>query len=558
MNAMSKKQHNILPLALSALSFVFIVIGAISVFTVQSPIQNQSQDIRFQASVESGMVEVIASPSNNVAFTPGEPLPIELAADTNGVQVDGIQLVFHITTDAEGVTIGTVQNAGLSSAFQEVETVSDGFLVSMILIPSNVGQTFSSTGATTFIRLSLEDPQTVPVHIVFDEDNSISTVHGSTPPRDELKTMASITYPPATTTAVTPSASPSTSPAASATPGTGGPEVKACNGTCSLNSECGVNQRCYENHCRLATNPTSTTCAAAETSAGVRQCNENCAGNNDCRQGFTCFENKCRRPENPDSATCSTTTAVTAQTIASSCNTSCSSNKECAVNLRCYQGSCRLATNPSSASCSAPNASTISKALYGKKGEEKEDASSTTSASPRATSSSNLTNQGSYTPPQSRTTNDPQSFLQTILSALAERGISLTQIAIGVGLFLLLLTLLSLFMSRSRRGMPPKVVPGRMTSPTNSTYEESLRQKIDSLRQQQAAPVSAPSAPTPPVRPMNFGTPIASSVPNEPVSAPQTPDNSSSSMMQKLRDRGTLEKIPNPTEPSSPPSSGTP
>ena len=68
-----------------------------------------------------------------------------------------------------------------------------------------------------------------------------------------------------------------------------------------------------------------------------------------------CYNNICRLATNPESASCSPLTSQEQQAINLSCDQTCSSNNECSVNLRCYANKCRLATNPTSTTCSPPS-----------------------------------------------------------------------------------------------------------------------------------------------------------------------------------------------------------
>lgn len=152
---------------------------------------------------------------------------------------------------------------------------------------------------------------------------------------------------------------------------------KQCNEVCSTNSDCANDQRCYdtgtEKRCRLSTNVTNTSCAAAPDQGLRRSCNEYCADTRECSAGFTCWYNKCRLLQNLESTSCrlpqittSTTTGTTkggisANTVAityQGCNEACTSNRDCAAGLRCYQRSCRNPINVASNSCSATGGTT--------------------------------------------------------------------------------------------------------------------------------------------------------------------------------------------------------
>lgn len=106
-------------------------------------------------------------------------------------------------------------------------------------------------------------------------------------------------------------------PAPTATPdtsGTGGITVKQCGGTCSAHTECAVNLMCYSGVCRLANNPTDTSCNNPPDMGIHRTCNEYCADSRECNSGLTCYYNRCRNPRNVSDQYCSEPVAVAPQT----------------------------------------------------------------------------------------------------------------------------------------------------------------------------------------------------------------------------------------------------
>ncbi len=134
-----------------------------------------------------------------------------------------------------------------------------------------------------------------------------------------------------------------------------------CNDTCSSNSDCSINERCYDTgvdgkRCRLATNVNSSVCHNPPDQGLSRGCNEYCADTNECGGSLTCWNNRCRDPYNVESTTCPTLSTNQTNQIREGCNVSCTANADCANNLRCYNGACRLATNPSSTTCTAATA----------------------------------------------------------------------------------------------------------------------------------------------------------------------------------------------------------
>jgi len=134
-----------------------------------------------------------------------------------------------------------------------------------------------------------------------------------------------------------------------------------CNDTCSSNSDCSINERCYDTgvdgkRCRLATNVNSSVCHNPPDQGLNRTCNEYCADANECSGNLTCWYNRCRDPYNVEDPSCPTLSENQTTQIREGCNVSCATNADCANNLRCYNGACRLATNPSSTTCTAATA----------------------------------------------------------------------------------------------------------------------------------------------------------------------------------------------------------
>lgn len=125
-----------------------------------------------------------------------------------------------------------------------------------------------------------------------------------------------------------------------------------CNKSCTSNSNCPNNMRCYDSKCRLADNPSSTVCGMPADQGIARSCNQYCADSRECGNGLICWYNQCRAPEAVDHTDCSLPSGVIARSMQLNCNKACTSNRDCSVNMRCYNGSCRSASNPTSNSCS--------------------------------------------------------------------------------------------------------------------------------------------------------------------------------------------------------------
>lgn len=411
----------------AGVSLLLIALGVVGLLLVQEPLQ-ENQDLRQQASVAQGEVLLGTVPADNTTLTAGQPATVGLTLNTQGIQTDGIELTFHVIADSFDVMNVTILPAsGLQTVTVDVEKVADGFLVHLLAVPQ-FGSTFSSTTPVRFAELTFTPTIASVIRLNFDPDESLSTVHNSNPPRDELRTIPQITFltttTPSSSPTATPTATPTITPTGSASPtatpttnptpvcgtglqcasnpltgssacrqtastnvtiyccpsgqiiqngrcvtsGVGGTTYRQCNESCSNNSDCAPNYRCYNDgsgsRCRLVTNVSSSTCSNPPDRGLQRTCNQYCADTRECASGYTCFYNRCRRPENPDSASCAVPSTSVQQAIVNGCRKTCSQNSECAANLRCYYGECRLATNPGSTRCLAATVPTVSGTYY--------------------------------------------------------------------------------------------------------------------------------------------------------------------------------------------------
>ncbi len=524
------KWENALTKLAILVSILMIVGGAIGMVLLQKDLQ-QPQDWRQQASVANGQVEVSV---NAEQLTIDDTNQIDFSINTHGVQTDGVQLTFNIVTDvvSEAPVFSLKTGVPLQIAYSEIETTADGFLVSVITLPSTIGQSFSTNASTPFAQLAFQPTAAGEITLNFDIENSISTVHATNPPQDELTHIATKTFSviepevlpsvspspsaspesspevspsPSTSPSVSPSpspsASPSVSPSPSASPNVGGSDVRTCNESCASNSDCDVNLRCYSGQCRLVTNVTSSSCSAPADKGLSFSCNEYCSDTKECASGLICQSNRCRNPENLESQSCANLTVAQRSSLIKSCNESCNSNSDCDVNLRCYQGACRLATNPGSFSCSASTSKTVSNSVYGgTKGDDTSAGSSTRSAKPTVgavdtskTTKANggTTNTGSNVDKNGNVIAEEKTALDTVKNYfLANPQIPMIIMGIGLGLILLLVLLSILKRANRRRPPTPPTSGGMGVSQSNQVqksapvYEQNLQSKINALKNQ--------------------------------------------------------------------------
>jgi hypothetical protein len=558
-------------------SILMIVGGAIGMIFVQKDLR-KSQDLRQQASVDDGKVSVTMTSSN---LSPNEQGKINFSINTGGVQTDGVQLTFNVVSDTLTTppSFALTDTAPLQIAYSEIETTTDGYLISIIALPKQLGQPFSSITATPFGFLNVAPTSNGIITLNFDVENSISTVHASNPPKDELTHIATTDFVVGTTTievSPSPDASPDISPSPSASPiatpevspdsspiatpevsptptddpGIGGnPDIATCNESCGVNADCDTNLRCYSGQCRLATNVSSATCSNPTDQGLNFSCNEYCADSNECASGLTCQSNKCRNPENVNSTTCSNLTSAQRNGVIRSCNESCNSNNDCDVNLRCYQGACRLATNPGSFSCSTSTKKTISKSVYGGTTAPKgsDDGSSQTGKTDPNKVVGEITIDSDKTMQKSAETDkmdkdgevmrdDEESALDVIKEYfMANPKLPVILMGIGLGVIVAIIILALLKRKKDDNDQPPMPPVSSGTKP-GGIHEKNLQDKINSLKkesiQMQGSSQAAP--PMPPANPMRIPQ-------NEPIKSDSNEifsnQSKSSSMLDKLKNK---------------------
>lgn len=528
-----KKKHFWMKVS-ALLSLALIALGIATLVLVQQPIQ-ESQDLRQQASVDDGQVQVTFSPASGTNIDINEISTVDFRFTTNSVQIEELALVFNIITDTIPAPPEFVINSasGLEVTSQEIEATQDGYLVSLLIANQTEGNPIAASSVTTLGSLIFTPTSGGSIELNFDIENSQAIVFNSNPDVDELLHVPTQTYTvgtlasasptvspsasaspsttpsPSTSPSVSPSASPSVSPTPSPTAspdtnGTGGVTTVSCNESCSSNDECQANHRCYDNRCRLVTNVSSTSCsAAAVVDNGLnRSCNQYCADARECASGYSCYFNRCRNPLNIESVSCAAPSQAAIQAIATSCNQRCTTHKDCAANLLCYgpTNTCRLATNPASTSCS-PTISTTVSPLYNQPKGGDGDGRATSSASTRPLSSVTITSS-----PQPTMTSDAdnlpiknQSALEAageyIRTQLANRGVSLPVLFIVAGIFLLLVVGIMALLTRMSRssGHPPVIMPVGSNRDTkkDTEYENKLASKINSLEKDQAVESSS-------------------------------------------------------------------
>jgi hypothetical protein len=547
-------KKNLTSLIATIISLLLIIAGTVGLILLQKPLREESLDIRKDASVDNGQVLVSGSPDSLSILGTGETTII-LQANTQGAQTDGIQLVFNIIASNLGSTptISIPSESGLQAAYQQVEQTSDGYLVSMIAIPQQIGQAFSSTSPITIAQLQIIPSDAGNIEISFDREKSKSIIHGSNPPQDALKYVLALHYAVKDDQTGDDVDEHGCKPSAGYSwcdpeqkcykqweetceddSGTGGVTVQGCNLECDSNSECEANHRCYNRQCRLVTNVSSISCQPKPDQGLNFGCNSYCADSKECDSEYSCLENKCRRADNPDDSSCAVPSSTIQKNVDASCNTTCSANTDCAANLRCYYGSCKLATNVSSTTCSAATTKTVS-TIYDKstapKGGDLEDQEATDSTIPAA-----IISQPSPSPsPSMKPKVEEETALDAVVNSMSKAGIPvnlLPIIALGAGGLLLLLIIIPKIFGKKTKS-EPVAPPQQSTNQESHKYEQELQTRLEELKKQPSAPstppvtMAKPQTPTPTIKPH-----VPPMVSNKPTFTPK------STMMERVKEKG--------------------
>jgi hypothetical protein len=196
--------------AFSVLVVVFIVLFAIGMFLIQQALDT-SQDIRQQASVSSGQVQVALVPTQPGQIQLGQPSYIELGINTNNLQTNGVQLKFDLQGAVSNFSFEPIANVGFGQPL--INTAITGNAGEVAFLPNDIAGSFSSSSSVAFIRINFTPTAAGDITLSFDPLRSVSTVANSNPPQDELNTIEPIVI-----SVVAPSPTPSPSPSPSVIP----------------------------------------------------------------------------------------------------------------------------------------------------------------------------------------------------------------------------------------------------------------------------------------------------------------------------------------------------
>jgi hypothetical protein len=180
----SSKSSSVKSLVTAGLGLITGGLFLFVLFLSRNPLQ-QSQDLSSSASVGSGSVEITYEQSPSQFNTTSENV-INLKANTSGKQVDGIQLAFDVITNSQQPPEITLNTQRLRVLSQEVSSAGHGYSVKVILATLNASQSFVTTAPESVMLVKFRASQAGDFTLNFDKERSISTEHGSDPPKDLL------------------------------------------------------------------------------------------------------------------------------------------------------------------------------------------------------------------------------------------------------------------------------------------------------------------------------------------------------------------------------------
>lgn len=294
------------------LSSIGLIIGLANI--------SSTQDLRQQASYPGGTVEVVLEPPTFPILV-NQSLPIEVLLNTQGMQVDGVQLVITLPTSFTNPNAQINSTLPIQIAYQQLEQNTNYNLLKLIVLNNQFSQPFSTSRLEPILKIISTPAQVGSFSVGTDNTRSIVTQHNSDPPLDVLKPITSISI------LVNDSLPISVTATATPTP------PAQCNSQCRVDQDCPNNLFCYFGQypvtpnigwCRLPTNPKDQQCLPIPSLSPTLpvispqpsispNCNALCRSDLECTNGLICYfganntqdSGWCRLKENPTSQTCS-------------------------------------------------------------------------------------------------------------------------------------------------------------------------------------------------------------------------------------------------------------
>ncbi len=239
-------------------SLLLIFGGAAGLVFIQEPLQ-ETQEIRSDASVADGKVLITTSQESDLKVN--EAATLYLNINTQNVQTDGVELTFTLAgAQIEEPIVELLPGTGLGTASLEIDETSTGYAVNLIALPTP-GTAFTTNEETRFVEISFVPRAMGTVALSFDAEKSISPVHNSDPVEDELKFVASSSFSVVDTGTPTETSKGGVVYSGDTQTVITKTNSQLCNDSCESNSDCAINLACHQGVCRLATNPSSTSCS---------------------------------------------------------------------------------------------------------------------------------------------------------------------------------------------------------------------------------------------------------------------------------------------------------
>lgn len=169
--------------------FTFLV-GTVGVLITLGRLSS-SRDLRQQATVPDGTVEVAIRPPTSTPQI-NQPFEIPLSINTQGMQVDGVQLAIQLPASFTDLSVRINSTLPLQIVYQDIEQLVNQKVFKLIVIHSQIGQPFSTTSLQQFLTLTAKPTQAGAFVISADPARSLVTRHRSDPPQDVLKPIVSL------------------------------------------------------------------------------------------------------------------------------------------------------------------------------------------------------------------------------------------------------------------------------------------------------------------------------------------------------------------------------
>lgn len=211
----------------------------------------------------------------------GRAFTINVVVDSANQLISGVDA--KIKYDPQVFTVNKVEKS-TNSQFSSYPSLTNDAATGTISISANVGVTASPVplnGSNLALATLTITPKVAnagsPINFVFtpgdrNDSNIIALVGSGQETNDILAAVTNATVVVNAAASPTPVASPTPTPSPTLPTPTPSPSLApspsplGCNQACSSNSQCAANLACVSGVCRLASNPSSTTCSAASPS----------------------------------------------------------------------------------------------------------------------------------------------------------------------------------------------------------------------------------------------------------------------------------------------------